>query len=766
MPAHQQDDLTPLRSNLQRWLNAESGIASLHRMLLKNAELITAEELNACIESLKATLAEDWCPKLVEEKALVKANPTTTKPFEAPLRSWSNKRTNDTGAKLSYQRVALVSLAASSAACRIAELKEDLACGISVELGIEMPAESSITKGKLAGLVAAYIISTTLDSDHPEKLALHLMSALKDIDRLRLTATDFNYLASVEIATRYLKADRTIYAYYDLPVDEIYVAFNGMGDPDALIAKATPGHPLLIDAASLLGKSAFVQFIAHRLARRALQADSAGQTGPKVPFLIEIGPPGTPQEHHADDGAPYRSLAKLVSPPYPEIASHTEDPIERTLRAAFNLGSSAIVFIDGAQNAENQDALWAACLDLERKLPEASFVIATHQLPSSVIVSTPFLAKASRRKLTSLSEDQSEVMIRTYCIRFASDDCRPEEIEETVELARRNPYIKRMVMTPGKVMRYAHSRMTSPRKTVYEMIQDMAERKVEAFCSASPAAKEQAPWALSRPTMLSTLGILALNTILKGHVPEQIRIEGACSGHINAPDFPAIFKEALLKAIGGEPNAHFPQQKWLELAQSFVGRAGILAEHEGQIQFVSALEQAYVAARCMAAVSGLRTTNNDLALEGICSAVDAGKLRDDNFTADLVNMTLVSLASHGNAPEHERLTNALLRRCHAPGLTSEEAVRLLFILELSSRFDLGPTMLYAMEYLDEETGALMNTIQPVEDAIKLLWNLISKTKDKLRERHKQRAVQPNETLITAERLDYLEFTLSNKEDNE
>lgn len=39
--------------------NAESGIASLHRMLPKNAELIAAKELNACIESLKATLAED-----------------------------------------------------------------------------------------------------------------------------------------------------------------------------------------------------------------------------------------------------------------------------------------------------------------------------------------------------------------------------------------------------------------------------------------------------------------------------------------------------------------------------------------------------------------------------------------------------------------------------------------------------------------------------------------------------------------------------------
>lgn len=768
MPPRQRKDLTPLRTNLQTWLHVGGNVADLYNELLKNAKSLTVEERSSCVEALRRALSQDWCPDLEEEsgRVLVNGEFTSLKPIESTLKNWANKVETASGAKLSYQRVAFVSLAASNAACRDSRVKADLASGVAAELGVEVPAEGSLTKGKLAGLVASYLIATALGIDQPARLAAHLMSALGNGAQPRLNAAERNYLAAVEESTRLLEADQTIYAYYDLPIDEVCTTFNGECEPDELVAMAEPGRPLLIVAASLFGKSAFLQSAVHRLADKGLRGDFADGPDLKIPFLIKIGPPGAVREFRPAECEPHRSLARLITSPHPASTSGAEGLIDHTLRTVQNLGPSVAVFIDETHNAEDQRALWEACRDLAEQLPEASFVVAVRHIPSSVVAQTPFLKEASRRKLAPLNEKESDKMIRSYCTRFASDGGSPEAIELAVERAHRNPYLRRAAMVPGKLTYYTLSSMTGSQKTPYEMIQEMVERKAEAFCGPNVGARGQAPWAVNKSTLLSALGILALNDILKGEISEELRIESACSGRVSAHDFPAVLKQAVRKAVDSELNVDCPDEEWREFGRSLVGRAGILMEHEGAVRFSSALEEAYIAAQCVAFVRGLKTKNNELALAGICAAVNHGVLQVDNFLAELVSMSLAALASRNNAAEHDALVDELLCRSALRGLTSEEAVRLLFILEVASRFDLGRTLVYPMEYLDEESNELRSTTQSVENATKRLRGFVDKAKGNLLKRHVRRSVQPDEPLTTVERLDYLYITLADKEDDE
>lgn len=199
-------------------------------------------------------------------------------------------------------------------------------------------------------------------------------------------------------------------------------------------------------------------------------------------------------------------------------------------------------------------------------------------------------------------------------------------------------------------------------------------------------------------------------------MPERLRVTGACTGRVAESDFPTVLEEALLKALDREPNAPFPKERWVELSRSLVSRAGLLMVQEGRVRFVCALEEAYLAAQCTTSVLGPETENSNAAFSALLDSVRGGALRNGNFVADLTSMALVAISAHNDEAHYNQLLGALLERASASRITSEEAVRVLFALEVASdETALGPSLTYPTEYFDE-TGELRSTTEDVDDA--------------------------------------------------
>ncbi len=759
MPAHRASCITKLRSNLNAWLCPGNNLDTMYRMIEKQANTVGAAEQDQLIGILVKSF-----PKGPEGSAAAMTHETRFKAGEegrlsyssikVALKNWANGITDARGGKLSYERVSFIACTIASVALKDGATLKRLVTGVRVELRLPPSDDWNLSKGELSALTSAYLVFTsTLTEPNPEQVASIMETACK-IDLSPLSEGVRVYLEMMRRKTHLLNSDKAVYGYYDLEIDEVYSVRNFAGRNIDFLSEAAPGRPILVIGSSMFGKSAFVQASVHELATDTLRANGINETKPCVPFLIEIDSPGTAREFHPDAATPHRPLADLMSYTAPFKNSRCENPADSILAVVKELGRAAIVFIDGSHNVADQSSFWDACSDLSEQLPEAAFVVATHQPPSSAIRNSAFLSSSSQKKLAPLSDEQALSIARTYCVQFSQED-DSAKIENAMNVMGANPYMKKLIKVPGKLMYCAHSLMTSPVRTPYTIIRTLVERKASTFCHPGFNEGSSETIDMDRQTLQSLLGIVALNDILRGETPEALRIDGAYSGEIHVSDFPAALAQAYRIAIGGEPNVVHPESAWRAFAQALVSRAGILTEDEDSVVFVSALEEAFLAAQRIASIPSLTTESNKAAFQGLTRAINQSILKRKNFAAELTNMVLVALSDFNDEERHEELIDKLLARAHDNEITSEEAVRILFILEVASQSTLGETLCYPMEVRDEKTGGLRNTTEPIEAAKSRLRHLVEESASPLLERHAHRQVHPGEPLSTAERLDYL-----------
>lgn len=756
MPAHRAEDLTKLRRNLTAWLCPGNSYVTMYTLIASQSEKVADKEQDQLIRILEGSFPENSASALDHEERCRAAQGgfLSQNSVKKALTNWADGTTNVRGGRLSYERVSFIACAIASAALEDDAILRRLVTGVRVEIRLPPFDDWNLSKGELSALTSAYIVFTsTLKEPDPEQVA-SIMEAASKTDIPPLTKEVEEYLELMKLKSHLLNSDKTVYGYYDLEIDEVYSIRNFAGKNIDFLSEAAPGRPILAIGSSMFGKSAFIQASVHELATDALRANGINRTKPCVPFLIEIDGPGTANEFHPNDAAPYQPLAELMSHAALFNNAQHDEPANSALSAAASLGRAAIVFVDGSHNVADQASFWKACADLSKQLPEAAFVIAVHQPPPPAIRNSAFLASSSQKKLAPLDEDQAQSIARTYCIQFSQED-DDSKIENAMNVMGTNPYMKKLIKVPGKLMYCAHSLMTSPGRTPYTIIRTLVERKAGAFCPPSFNEDSSETIDMNRQTLQSLLGVVALNDILRSDTPETLRIDGAFSGEIHVSDFPAVLAQAHRIAIGGEPNVVHPKYTWRAFAQELVSRAGILTEDEDSVVFVSALEEAFLAAQRIASIPSLMTESNEAAFQGLIHAIERSILKRKNFAAELTSMVLVALSDFNDEKRHEQLIDALLARAHDSEITSEEAVRILFILEVASQSTLGETLCYPMEVRDEETGGLRNTMEPIEGAVSRLRSFVNDSASSLFERHKRREVGPGEPLTTTERLDYL-----------
>ena len=756
MPAHRASCVTKLRDNLNAWLCPGNNLDTMYRMIEKQGTTVETAEQDQLIGILVKSFPDGSAAAMAHETRFKAGEDgrLTYGPIKAALKNWADGKVDARGGKLSYERVSFIACAIASLALKNDATLKRLVTGIRVELELPPSDDWSLSKGELSALTSAYIVFTsTLTEPNPKQVATIMETACK-IDLSPLSKGVRFYLEVIKRETHLLNSDKTVYGYYDLEIDEVYSVRNFAGKSIDLLSEAAPGHPVLVIGSSMFGKSAFIQASIHELATDTLQANGINNTKPCVPFLIEIDGPGTAREFHPDAATPHRPLADLMSYTTPFKNSRCENPTNNVLAAVKELSRAAIVFIDGSHNVADQSLFWDACSDLSEQLPEAAFVVATHQPPSSAIRNSAFLSSSSQKKLAPLSDEQALSIARSYCIQFSQED-DVLKIENAMNIMETNPYMKKLIKVPGKLMYCAHSLMTSPGRTPYSINRSLVERKTGTFCHPGFSEGSSATINMDRRTLQSLLGVVALNDILRGETPEILRIDGACSEKIHVGDFPAVLAQAYRIAIGGDPNVVHPESAWRAFAQALVSRAGILTEDENSVVFVSALEEAFLAAQRIASIPSLMTESNKAAFEGLIRAINRSILKRENFAAELTSMVLVALSDFNDEERHEELIDALLARAYDDTITSEEAVRVLFILEVASQSTLGKTLCYPMEVRDAKTGGLRSTMEPIEAAKSHLRHLVDESASSLFERHEHRQVHPGEPLSTAERLDYL-----------
>lgn len=758
MSAQQQsNDLNGLRESLRNAVLPGSSFTTLGKELyVLDPEPGDDDYASACschrsvTKSLRRIFPAASVKKLSSEPtcSLDKGRLTNGKTVTTAIKEWSNGRTDTRGARLSYERVSRIARQHARLAAKQPSRQRALIKLTADALGLSAEAQQHVgSEIEVSILVSAYIVSTTLNYAAPIEAIEAELSDARAQGKCA-TGEDIQYIGLLLEHTRFLITDRSIYGLFDIPLDAVYMCCGFNRKPDCLVEGKPPGKNILITGDGFYGKSATIQAFVRSSAKSAINSIDSDEPPGGIPFLIVINRHNSRAVLAQSESVRGTALLKMLAIEYP---AGNKAPEDAAAAAIDRLGEHAVIFVDGIQDAADQELALAACDELFERFPEARYVISSQPLPASSIGQSPLLESCALRKLNPFGEKETLRLLGQYCTVFASGDERAAE--RAFETISSNHFMMRISSVPGRAMYCARSVVSNGDATPFGIIGWMLNRKIEAVRLA-PTGGTGAPLAMNASTLTTVLGVIALNSILGPHAPDTLRVDYLKGGYPTEERFAEALATAYPVAVGGTPNKQYPSGFWQELARTLTYRSGIFAHDGSGIKFADAYAAAYLAANYIVAAEGMTTPGSEAAFRALTEMISDGQLESCNSLADLISMTFVAIREFSNKQLHDKLLKEVLSRVQAENLSNEESVRLAHILEVATDFSLGETYCYPMEYVDD-TGKTSSNMEEIDRAKERLSRIITTTREQLLRRHKKRRLQPRDATTTIERLEYL-----------